>query len=70
MARLTLGTGEIDEHVDLLDVDPLLADIGADVGFVSDDRRDQVDLPALGEKAESSIAICAATDEPGPPISA
>src|SRR5207302_5033991 len=45
------GAREVDEHIDLLDVDPLLADIGADVGLVLVIGRDQVDLPALGEKA-------------------
>jgi hypothetical protein len=44
------GTGEIDKHIDLLDVDPLLADGGADIGLVLVVGRDQVDLPALGQQ--------------------
>ena len=57
LARLAIasadaGAGEIDEHVDLLDVDPLLADVDADVGLVLVIRRDQVDLPALGQQPE------------------
>jgi len=36
---------------DLLDVDPLLADIDADVGLVLVIGRDQVDLPALGQQS-------------------
>ena len=43
------GTGEVDEHVDLLDVDPLLADIDADVRLVLVVRGDQIDLPAFGQ---------------------
>ena len=50
MASPTPELAEIDEHVDLLDVDPLLADIGADVGLVLVVGRNDLDLPALGEQ--------------------
>ena len=43
------GACEIDEHIDLLDVDPLLADIDADVRLVLMVRGDQIDLPAFGQ---------------------
>ena len=64
------GAREIDEDVDLLDVDPLLADVDADIRLVLVVRRNQFDLPALGQQTGILIAICAATLEPGPPMSA
>ena len=42
------GVQHVHEDVDLLDVDPLPRDGGADVGLVLVIGRDQVDLPALG----------------------
>ncbi|GCC47790.1 hypothetical protein chiPu_0031890, partial [Chiloscyllium punctatum] len=45
-----IGGCEIDEHVDLLDVDPLLADVDGDIGLVLVVGRDQVDLPAFRQQ--------------------
>ena len=45
------GTGEVDKHIDLLDVDPLLGDVGADIGLVLMVRRNQIDLPALRQQS-------------------
>ena len=45
------GVRHVDDDVDLLDVDPLPRDVGADVGLVLVIGGDHVDLPALGGKA-------------------
>ena len=57
IARPTPELGEIDEHVDLLDVDPLLADIGADVGLVLVIAAITSIFQPLASSPESSIAI-------------
>ena len=45
------GIGHVDDDVDLVDVEPLPRDRGADVGLVLMIARDDVDLPALGGEA-------------------
>ena len=45
------GIRHIDDDIDLVDVEPLPRDVGADVRLVLVIAGDHVDLPALGEKA-------------------
>jgi len=63
------GVQHVHEDVDLLDIDPLTRDGGGNVRLVLMVGGNQIDLPALAESPESSIAIWAARVEPAPPRS-
>ena len=64
------GIRRVGDDIDLLVVDPLPREVDADVRLVLVIAAQHVDLPALGDRPESSTAILIAATEFGPPISA